>query len=133
MTDARSILRKAGLSPKKGFGQNFLVSEGVIAQIARACVPDDEVGRAHVLELGAGTGALTHALAVRAKSVVAVERDRDLVPILREEMGDHVRVEEADAQSVDPQALLGDEPHLRARETPFEGVQHIAVGEEVHV
>jgi 16S rRNA (adenine1518-N6/adenine1519-N6)-dimethyltransferase len=113
MSDARAILRRAGLTPKKGFGQNFLVAEGVVAQIARACVPDDEIGRARVVELGAGVGALTHALAERAGAVIAVERDRDLVPILREEMsrhGDRVRVEEADAQTVDPHALLGDAP-----------------------
>jgi 16S rRNA (adenine1518-N6/adenine1519-N6)-dimethyltransferase len=113
MTDSRAILRRTGLAPKKGFGQNFLVSEGVVAQIARACVPDDEVGRAHVLELGGGLGALTTALAARAKDVVAVERDRDLVPLLREEMrehGDRVRVEEADAATVDPRALLGSDP-----------------------
>src|SRR5262249_6867526 len=111
MSDARAILRRAGLTPKKGFGQNFLVADGVVAQIAPAWVPDDEIGRARVVELGAGVGALTHALAERAGAVVAVERDRDLIPILREEMsrhGDRVRVEEADAQAVDPHALLGD-------------------------
>lgn len=110
--DARAVLRRTGLAPKKGFGQNFLVSQHTIDAIASACIPDAEVGRARVLELGAGTGALTRALAARARVVVAVERDRDLVPVLAEELADQppgrVRIIEGDAQAVDARELLGD-------------------------
>lgn len=108
--DARALLRRAGLAPKKSFGQNFLVAPDVVRNIARACVPDEQLGSAHVLELGAGTGVLTRALVERAARVVAVERDRDLVPLLAEELapyGDRVRVVEGDAQAADPTALLG--------------------------
>ena len=112
MTDARAVLRRTGLAPKKGFGQNFLVAQHIVDAIAAACVPDAEIGRARVLELGAGTGVLTRALAMRARSVVAVERDRDLVPVLGEELADlpegRVRILEADAQAVSPKELLGD-------------------------
>jgi 16S rRNA (adenine1518-N6/adenine1519-N6)-dimethyltransferase len=111
VSDARVVLRRSGLAPKKSFGQNFLVSPHTVEAIAAACIPDAEVGRARVLELGAGTGVLTRALAARARSVVAVERDRDLVPLLGEELSDlpagRVRVIEGDAQAVDPRALLG--------------------------
>jgi 16S rRNA (adenine1518-N6/adenine1519-N6)-dimethyltransferase len=110
-SDPRAVLRRTGLAPKRSFGQNFLVSQDTVAAIAKACIPDSEVGRARVLELGAGTGALTRALAVRARSVVAVERDRDLVPVLVEELADlpegRVRIVEGDAQAVDPRDLLG--------------------------
>jgi len=107
--DPRAVLRDAGLRPKKSFGQNFLVAEPIARSIAHACVPDDDVGRARVVEIGAGTGALTRLLAERARSVVAVERDRDLVPLLARELsGSGVRVLEADAQSVDLAALLGE-------------------------
>lgn len=129
MSDARAILRRVGLAPKKSFGQNFLVSPHVVDAIARACVPDAEVGRARVLELGAGLGVLTEALAARARSVVAVERDRDLVPVLAQELAAHVanarvRIVEADAQAVHPEELLGgpdpESPRVLAGNLPYQ-------------
>jgi 16S rRNA (adenine1518-N6/adenine1519-N6)-dimethyltransferase len=112
MIDARALLREASLSPKRSFGQNFLVNERIVRAIAEACVPDAEVGRARVLELGAGLGALTHELTLRAAHVTAVERDRDLVPILSralaaETAAGKLAIVEADAQSVDVVATLG--------------------------
>jgi 16S rRNA (adenine1518-N6/adenine1519-N6)-dimethyltransferase len=106
--DPRSVLREAGLRPKKSFGQNFLVADGITQAIARACVPDDEVGRARVVEIGAGTGALTFLLAERAATVTAIERDRDLVPLLAKALeGSRASVLEGDAQTADLAALLG--------------------------
>ncbi len=111
MLDSRALLRDAGLFAKKSFGQNFLVSEHVVLGIAEACVPAAEVGSARVVELGAGLGALTSALVERARNVVAVERDRDLVPVLRQaleaaESSGVLRVLEADAQTIDLPALF---------------------------
>lgn len=108
--DARAVLREAGLRPKKSFGQNFLVADGIARAIASACVHDDERGAARVLEIGAGTGALTRLLAERAKSVVAIERDRDLVPLLARDLAAvGVRVVEGDAQTADLRSLAGAE------------------------
>jgi 16S rRNA (adenine1518-N6/adenine1519-N6)-dimethyltransferase len=107
--DPRAVLRSAGLRPKKRFGQNFLVAEPIARAIAQACVREDEVGRARVVEIGAGTGALTRLLAPRARSVVAVEHDRELVPLLEGELAETgVRVLEGDAQEVDLGELLGE-------------------------
>jgi 16S rRNA (adenine1518-N6/adenine1519-N6)-dimethyltransferase len=114
VSDPRAVLRTAGLRPKKSFGQNFLVSDPIVRAIAAACVPDTEVGRARVVEIGAGTGALTRRLLERARSVAAVERDRDLVPLLEAELAAEgtrepaARVVEGDAQTVDLAALLGE-------------------------
>jgi 16S rRNA (adenine1518-N6/adenine1519-N6)-dimethyltransferase len=115
MTDPRVVLREAGLSPKKSFGQSFLVAEPVARAIALACVPDAECGQARVVEIGAGTGALTGLLAARARGVVAIERDRDLVPVLAGIFAGAIErgaleLLEADAQSVDLAALLGPTP-----------------------
>jgi 16S rRNA (adenine1518-N6/adenine1519-N6)-dimethyltransferase len=124
--ETRQILRSWDLHPKKSFGQNFLVSESVLHAMAAACVPNDEVGRAEVVELGAGLGALTRALAVRARHVTAVERDRDLIPLLETALRgpldlDQVTVSESDAQSLDvpaafasasgPRVLCGNLPY----------------------
>lgn len=107
--DPRSVLREAGLRPKKSFGQNFLVSGAMARAIAEACVEEGERGHARVVEIGAGTGALTRLLAERARSVVAVERDCELVPLLATEIaGLPVQLLEADARSVDLPRLLGD-------------------------
>lgn len=121
MSDARAILKRVGLAPKKGFGQNFLVSSHVVEAIARACVPDAERGTANVIELGAGLGVLTTALAPRAARVVAVERDRDLVPVVREEMAAHanVTIVEGDAQAVEPVELLPEGPRILAGNLPY--------------
>ncbi len=115
MIDSRGLLRRAGLTPKKSFGQNFLIDDGVAHDIARACVADAEMGKSFVVELGAGAGALTSLLAPRARRLTAVERDRDLVPLLAStfasEIGEgKLSVLEADAQSIDPTFLLAERP-----------------------
>lgn len=95
MEHPRAILRRHGLRPKKSWGQNFLGEDRHLAAIARACElsPGDLV-----VEFGAGLGHLTRHLAATGAHVVAVERDRELVPILREEVaGLDVEVGEANA------------------------------------
>jgi len=124
--DARTLLAKAGLRPKKSFGQNFLVSNAVISHIADACVPPSERGQARVVELGAGLGALTAHLIARAKRVVAIERDRDLVPVLASEFAEEVSARqlelvEADAQTADLESLLGGEaPRVLCGNLPYQ-------------
>jgi len=93
------ILRRHGLRPKKAWGQNFLGSDHHLDAIADACgIATGDT----VVELGAGLGHLTRKLAARGARVVAVERDRELVPVLREELaGLPVEIVEANAATID--------------------------------
>jgi 16S rRNA (adenine1518-N6/adenine1519-N6)-dimethyltransferase len=95
------LLRRHGLRPKKAWGQNFLGDEQLLSSLAGLArvQPGD-----WVVELGAGLGHLTHALAGTGAKVLAVERDRELVPILRAELP-RVEVAEADAKSFDLRAV----------------------------
>jgi len=97
--DARDLLRKYDLHPKRAFSQNFLIQSGAVARIADAVA---ELGE-EVVELGPGLGALTHALLARECRVAAVELDRDMVHVLSREYGhdERLQVIEADAAEFD--------------------------------
>jgi 16S rRNA (adenine1518-N6/adenine1519-N6)-dimethyltransferase len=76
-----SLLRRHRITLKHRLGQNFLIDPALRDAIAEASgATRDEV----VVEVGAGVGTLTIALAQRARRVVAVELDRDLLPALQE-------------------------------------------------
>ena len=85
-----SLLRKHRITLKHRLGQNFLIGPAIRDAIADAsgATPEDLV-----LEVGAGVGTLTVALARRARRVVAVELDRDLLPALREVTGGSANVQ----------------------------------------
>ena len=106
------VLRSAGLGPKKSFGQNFLQQASVAMRIAELATSPQG---GSVLEIGAGLGALTEPLLGRCARLVAVERDRDLLPLLRERFADHASLEllEADALKLDWAALLAEGPPPR--------------------
>ncbi len=70
--------------PSKRFGQNFLTDQRVINRIIAALDPRAEET---ILEIGPGKGALTAPLLEKAGSVVAVEFDRNLIPLLTEKFG----------------------------------------------
>jgi 16S rRNA (adenine1518-N6/adenine1519-N6)-dimethyltransferase len=88
--DVTRLLREAGLRPHKGLGQNFLVDETALRQVAQAAelTPDDLV-----LEIGAGLGSLTRLLAQASRRVLAVEIDAHLVDVLRQVVADLPTVE----------------------------------------
>ncbi len=65
--------------PKKKFGQHFLADRTVLLRIADTCALRTEDT---VIEIGAGTGQLTTLLGERAGRVIAIEKDRDLIPKL---------------------------------------------------
>jgi 16S rRNA (adenine1518-N6/adenine1519-N6)-dimethyltransferase len=116
-------LRARGLAPKKRFGQNFLADPHAAQLIAEAATTPEG---GTVLEIGAGLGALTRPLLARAARVTAIERDRDLVPILAEDLADPIAggklaLVEADALDVDWGAAVADgpRPHALAGNLPY--------------
>jgi 16S rRNA (adenine1518-N6/adenine1519-N6)-dimethyltransferase len=115
----RGLLARHGLRPKKSWGQNFLEDRGVCARIAgAAALGRDDV----VVEIGAGTGALTVALAAAAGRVIAVERDPELVGLLRAELGGEPRVAivALDALDFDFAAAAPGQPLVVAGNLPYQ-------------
>ena len=83
MTSPRTLLSAWTLSPKKQFGQNFLSDPKTAEMIvSRSGISKEDI----VLEIGAGLGALTVPLALAAEKVYAVEKDINLLPLLRTEL-----------------------------------------------
>ncbi len=84
------LLRKHRISPNKSFGQNFMVEPSIFEHMAChvSLEPDDVV-----LDIGAGLGFLTRFLADRCLKVIAVEADKGMVSILREQLNDVTNVE----------------------------------------
>ena len=107
----RELLDSASLAPRRDLGQNFVADPNTVRRIAALARvgPGDRV-----VEIGAGLGSLTLALADTAASITAIEVDRGVVPILRQVVADrdNVVVVEADAMDLDWSTLLG---HHRPR------------------
>jgi 16S rRNA (adenine1518-N6/adenine1519-N6)-dimethyltransferase len=103
--DVQRLLADHGIRPSRALGQNFVVDPNTVRRIVRLAGVTD---RSSVIEIGAGLGSLTLALAETGARVVAVELDRYIVPVLREVVAPWaVEVIEADALDLDWEQLLG--------------------------
>ncbi len=103
--EVTELLADHGLRPRRALGQHFVVDPNTVRRVARLAGvgPGDRV-----VEIGAGVGSLTLALAEAGAEVVAVEIDDQLVAVLREVVEPHgVRVVHADALALDWEAVLG--------------------------
>ncbi len=102
------IIKKYGFSFQKRFGQNFLIDSHVLDKIVDAANITKNDG---VIEIGPGIGTMTQLLCERAAKVVAVEIDRQLIPILEETLSgyDNVRTVNADVMKIDLQDLIAEE------------------------
>jgi 16S rRNA (adenine1518-N6/adenine1519-N6)-dimethyltransferase len=109
-TATSELLRRHGLAPRRALGQNFVVEPETVRRIARlANVTSDD----HVVEVGAGLGALTLALADTGADITAVEVDSGLFPVLCDNVAsrNNVRCVHADALRINWDELLADAPH----------------------
>ncbi len=111
MLDARSLLNKYNLYPRKSLGQNFLVDSTAPGRIADCAELTPSLT---VLEIGAGLGTLTYELAVRSRRVLAVETDPLLVAVLQHELAEqsNVSIVEGDILKLNPAVLLAKEPDI---------------------
>lgn len=84
-----AVLQKYNFTIQKKYGQNFLIDSHVLEKIMDAA----EIGKDDcVVEIGPGIGTMTQYLAERAGEVVAVEIDKNLIPILTETLADYKNV-----------------------------------------
>ncbi len=119
MTTPKHLLDQLGIVPKKSLGQNFLQDPNTLDRIVASAqlTPDMTV-----LEIGAGTGALTIRLAKAARRVIAVEIDQRLEPALLETLADapNVEITFADILEVDVAALVGaGQPFVVVANVPY--------------
>ncbi len=103
------ILNKYHIVFQKKYGQNFLIDEHVIGKIIAAAGIS---GEDTVLEIGPGIGTLTQYLCENARRVIAVEIDKNLIPILENDTlaaYDNVRIINEDILRIDIQKLIDEE------------------------
>lgn len=100
----RGLLDEHGIRPRKAWGQNFVIDPNTIRKMVTLAQvePDDSV-----VEVGAGAGSLTLALAMVARRVVALEKDTKLIPVLEQVLQGHdnVKIIQGDALEHDLGAL----------------------------
>ena len=108
MTSPRTLLKAWNLKPKKQLGQNFLLNEALAETIVQCA---DLTARDHVLEIGSGLGAITIPAARRSGRLVAVEKDAQLLNLLRTELAvqqlNNVQLIHQDILSLDIREVFG--------------------------
>lgn len=89
LKEIKPLLIERNIRPSKRLGQNFLVDKNIQRKIIAACEFDSSDT---VLEIGAGRGELTRLIAAKARRVWALEIDKDLLPVLEENLEDITNV-----------------------------------------
>ncbi|MBN1856425.1 MAG: ribosomal RNA small subunit methyltransferase A [Dehalococcoidia bacterium] len=107
LTQLRELLHRHHMRATKRLGQNFLIDHNILKLVAGAATlsKDDTV-----VEVGPGTGLLTHLLAEQAAEVITVEIDPRMVEILQETLhdDDNVTVVQSDILKIDPGRILSE-------------------------
>lgn len=116
--NAENLLRRYNLRPSRGLGQNFLIDNAILTRIVHAAAlePSDEV-----LEVGPGLGILTRELLARAKRVVAIELDRQLINVLPRILGEPQKLElvQADVLKFNPADYFADRQYKVVANLPY--------------
>ena len=108
----QDLVKKYNFKFSKSLGQNFLIDDSVLTDIVEGAeVNKDDL----IIEIGPGVGSLTAQLIGKAKKVVSIELDNDLIPILQEELGqyENFTLIHKDALKVDFNEIIGDEKSVK--------------------
>ncbi|MEQ8154000.1 MAG: 16S rRNA (adenine(1518)-N(6)/adenine(1519)-N(6))-dimethyltransferase RsmA [Clostridiaceae bacterium] len=108
----QELVKKYNFKFTKSLGQNFLIDDSVLDDI----VSGGEIGPEDlVIEIGPGVGTLTRELLKKAKRVVAIELDSELIPILTNELGENPNFSliHQDALKVDLHEIIGEEKSVK--------------------
>ena len=108
----KELVQKYNFKFSKSLGQNFLIDDSVLNDIVSgADVNENDL----IIEIGPGVGSLTAQLLNKAKKVVAVELDNDLIPILETELGAHPKFSliHNDALKVNFNEIIGNEESVK--------------------
>lgn len=99
------LVKKHGFKFTKSLGQNFLIDDNIVDKIVAGAGigPEDKI-----IEVGPGIGTLTREMASRAQNLMAVEIDKNLIPILEDTLGDYdnVKVVNEDIIKADIRGLI---------------------------
>ncbi len=116
--ELRNLLYAHNMRPNKSFGQNFLIDRSVLMKIVEAAEID---ANDELLEVGAGTGVLTRELAQRAKRVVAVELERDMLALLAKTTSpySHVELVARNLLFLNPAEVFGQTPYKLVANLPY--------------
>ena len=116
--ELRNLLYAHNMRPNKSFGQNFLVDRSVLMRIVEAA---EIIESDSVLEVGAGTGVLTRELAQRARRVVAVELERDMLALLEKTTQRYPNVEllARNLLFLNPVDVFGNTPYKLVANLPY--------------
>lgn len=118
----REIKEKYGFKLSKSLGQNFLTDKNIIDKI----IEGSFIGEKDlVIEVGPGIGVLTAAAAEKAGKVIAIELDKNLIPILKDTLKDYGNIEviHADILKIDLNSLLEQNQEINGQKV--EGVKII--------
>jgi len=116
--NASFLLKKYGLRPHKGLGQNFLQDPIALEKIVTAA---EIQSMDTVLEIGPGLGSLTRYLAAAAREVVAVELDQHLLPPLKAVLTPYpnIRLIHGDILELSPDELIQEQDYLVVANIPY--------------
>lgn len=99
------LVKKHGFKFTKSLGQNFLIDDNIVDKIVAGAGigPEDKI-----IEVGPGIGTLTREMASRAQNLMAVEIDKNLIPILEDTLGDYdnVKIVNEDIIKADIRGLI---------------------------